>query len=245
MPPWRPASYREADVSDKPPHVRRISLAFWYNLETLGIHDAFVQQQLESLLAVDEAVAAILDELEALGLSEDTLVLFTSDNGYMWGEHRLTGKIHAYEESIRVPLVARYPLLGDAPRSDDRLVVNLDLAPTFLELAGAPRRPDLPGRSLVPVLARPEAAAPWRDDFLGEHWKVDHGAFNSIFRDSTNRFLRTRRWKLVVHSDPFFPELYDLASDPLELENFALDPAYTDLAVELYERLLERAGEAP
>jgi arylsulfatase A-like enzyme len=237
--PHRPPSYREADRSDKPPHWRDTPDSYWDLIEATGEHDQFRLDQLESLLAVDEAVAMLLDSLEEQGLTDHTLVVFTSDNGYMWGEHQLTGKGYPYEESIRVPLVVAYPMLVDEPRREDSLVINLDLAPTFLDLAGVPPHADLPGASLAPLLASPQAAEGWRRDFMGEHWDLSAGKFSNLFPLSRHEYVRSREWKYAEHRDPRFFELYHLPSDPYELDNKAYDVAYLDVAFAHFLRLRE------
>src|SRR5207248_2340987 len=95
----------------------------------------------ETLLAVDEAVGAIVELLERLGLSDDTAVVFTSDNGFMWSEHWWVGKLAGFEESIRVPLVIRYPVLTPTAAARDDLVLNVDLAPDPYELQNRARDP--------------------------------------------------------------------------------------------------------
>jgi arylsulfatase A-like enzyme len=237
LPPWRPASYREPDVDDKPRYLQRTQEAYWDELEASGEQDRLRIQQLESLLAVDEAVDALLDALEEAGLADDTLVVFTSDNGYMWGEHRLTGKNVAYEESIRVPLLIHHPLLVSAPRKETRLVTNLDLAPTILELADVEPTFPLDGRSLVDLLKGKEPVPPWRDAIVGDHWRIpQEGNAKPLFPHTRNFFLRSAKWK-YIESRPFAVELYDLATDPLELENLAKDRAYLEQAISLRKRL--------
>jgi N-acetylglucosamine-6-sulfatase len=143
----RPPSFDEEDVSEKPwvvSSLERIS-----EEEASEIED-YYRQRLESMLAVDEMVGALVEELEALGELENTYIFFTSDNGWFQGEHRIQGgKNHPYEEGPHVPLWVRGP--GIAPRSTvEKLTLNTDFAPTFADLAGAGFLAD--GRSLVPLL---------------------------------------------------------------------------------------------
>jgi arylsulfatase A-like enzyme len=122
----------------------------------------------EALLAVDEALAGMIDALEVAGELESTITVYTSDNGYAWGEHHWVQKNVPYEESVRVPLVARYDeMMGEEPRVERRLVSNVDLAPTLTRLAGAEIAPNREGRNLVPLL-RGRTGITWRTRVLSE-----------------------------------------------------------------------------
>ncbi len=233
-------SFQEADTEDKPKYVataRRLAHGTVRGEPRDQAAQVRVQRAavLESLLAVDDAVAALLDAVEALGLTRDTVVVYTSDNGVMWGEHWLMGKSVSYEEAIRVPLIVRYPRLIQGPRRDAHLVLNLDLAPTLADLAGVPLPGRVNGRSLVPLLdpATASATDQWRSDFLIE-------SFSTI--PVPQRAVRSDRWKYVRNdSDPPFEELYDLARDPHEMENLLVvapdDPAHRDVAAAMRARL--------
>jgi N-acetylglucosamine-6-sulfatase len=213
--PARPPSYNEEDALDKPAWLRgRAPLTE----EQQGWTDGFRRRQLASLLAVDEAVKRILDSLAASGRLANTMVVFTSDNGLTWGEHRLANrKVAAFEESIRIPLVVRYDALIPFRRTETKLVTNIDLAPTFAELGGAWAR-GVEGRSLVPLLQSPQAT--WRRSFLIEHLQAAVGAVAEV---PTYCAVRTERLKYVVYATRE-EELYDLALDPYELVNRADDP---------------------
>jgi N-acetylglucosamine-6-sulfatase len=238
LPPWRPPSYLEPDTSDKPVWVNFVrsaresappaEQAAW----AAGV-DQLRISQLESLLAVDEAIGTILDRLDAHGLGNDTMVVFTSDNGQLWGEHWWADKFAAYEESIRVPLVIRYPPLVPSAQQDARLVSNIDLAPTFADVGGAPIPAAVNGHSLVPMLA--DASAPWREDLLVEYVQQpftpipDYGV---VVHDSG--------WKYILNGGSF-EELYDLTTDPLELDNVLItdpgNPAHAAILDQLRLRL--------
>jgi arylsulfatase A-like enzyme len=189
--------------------------------------DAFRIRQLESLLAVDEAVGAIAQRLERLGLTDQTLVVFTSDNGIMWREHWWPAKLTSYEETIRVPLVLRYPTALPRPLRSDVLALNIDLAPTFVEVAGAAAPSGIDGRSLLAALR----GEPWREDFL-----IQNGP-GPIVRPSVA--VRTRHAKFIQTLSDGFLELYDLDADPYELESHAGDPAWAALQATLSARLAE------
>jgi hypothetical protein len=211
-----PASVNEADVSDKPAYVRRLP----YTPNRIGGGRFRVTQQ-RTLLAVDEAVGHILDELERTGRLDNTIVVYTSDNGVQWGEHRLEDwrKGVPYDGSIRVPLVVRYDGIAKAGLIDTHLVANLDLAPTFAALGRARFRAE--GRSFVPLLGG-EATTAWRHTILLESLDVKKGFDTPSFCG-----VRSERRLYAIYGTNE-EELYDLESDPLELENRAKDPAFAD-----------------
>ena len=140
---WRAPNVNERDVTDKPGWIRKRSRFAAADLAELR------EEQLESLLAVDEAIAGMLAALEERGKLSNTLIAFTSDNGWTWGEHRWVNKVVPYEESIRVPMVVRYDRLGLPARTERRLALNVDLAPTIAEPAGLEVE-GVEGRSLIP-----------------------------------------------------------------------------------------------
>src|SRR5215211_7656647 len=158
----RPPSFDEDDVSDKPSPITN---AGRITEEEASNIDDYYRQRLKSMLAVDEMVGALLEELEAAGELDNTYIFFTSDNGWFQGEHRIQStKNRPYEESARVPLFVRGPGIP-AGTNTDKLALNTDLAPTFAELAGASFAAD--GRSLAPLL-RGEEPASWRSSVLLE-----------------------------------------------------------------------------
>lgn len=222
--PYRPPSFNEPDVSDKPAHVRALPpLGPAQRAEI----DEFRADQYRTLLAVDEAVRTILIALEDTDRLSNTLVVFTSDNGLLWGEHRWTHKSVAYQESIRVPMVVRYDPVVSAPRTDDHLVTNIDLAPTFAAVAGVSAL-RAEGRSLLPLLSTPEG--PWRSGFLIEHLR------SSAVRVPTYCALRTASYVYVAYQTGE-EELYDLDVDRYETENVAADPAYGSVIASARDRL--------
>jgi arylsulfatase A-like enzyme len=213
-------------VSDKPPAIRkRPRLRPWQIRALVSTH----RQRLASLVAVDEGVARIVAALRAAGKLRDTLVIFTSDNGFLLGEHRvLTGKILPYEPSIRVPLLMRGPGVPRGIRRRD-LVWNGDLAPTILDAAGARSAFPLDGRSL---LAPPRRR---RDILLeGPPARRTNGMPRFIG-------LRTPRYKYVEYLWGA-RELYDLSRDPDEARNLARSPSTARLRATLRQRLARLAG---
>jgi arylsulfatase A-like enzyme len=214
--PWRPESYDEADVSDKPAYVRShgpLSGSAKASIER------FRRDQYRALRSVDRAVSEILDALTETGRLTNTLIVFTSDNGMLWGEHRWASKVVPYEESIRVPFVIRDDAVIASPRVDDRLVLNIDLASTFADVAGLPE-PDVEGRSLVPLLTSSRAL--WRRDFLMEHLELSPGGVPTYCGVHSSRYV-------YIDYATGEEELYDLERDPLQLTNVVANRLYADV----------------
>jgi arylsulfatase A-like enzyme len=211
QPDWRPPAYNEADVSDKPAWVRALPLVSPSAEANL---DAINRQQLESLQAADRGVQALFAALARSGRLDNTLVIFTSDNGLSWGEHRwFLSKNCVYEECIRVPFWVRRP--GQTPRTDSSLVQNIDLAPTLADWAGVVPPGALNGSSLLPLMQN--AAAPWRSESLVETRGL------SAARDY--QAVRTLQYVYAEYANGD-RELYDLTVDPHQLTNVVHDPAY-------------------
>jgi N-acetylglucosamine-6-sulfatase len=237
---WRPASYDEEDVADKPAWLRSRPQLTEDERRSL---DDFRRRQLASLRAVDEGVGELVAALRDSGRLADTIIVFASDNGLLWGEHRQANrKTSAYEESIRIPFVVRYDAHVAGGRREARLVTNVDLAPTLAELAGT-AAPGAEGASLVPLLAPSLApvAAPWRGRFLVEHMQGRLGATAEV---PTYCAVRGGRYKYVLYATRE-EELYDLAADPLELENRAGDPAFRARLSSLRTDLKELCAPPP
>ena len=158
-------NFDEKNISDKPWHrlYRRI-----YSPQAISYLDRDIEgRQLRSLIDLDRQVGMLMTALKSKRVLDNTIVVYMSDNGFMWGEHRLGGKIWPYEESIRVPLTIRVPWSSAWDRADSQMVLNIDLASTIAELAGT--KPGLPqdGRSLVPLLHGEPVG--WRHDFVVEY----------------------------------------------------------------------------
>lgn len=218
--PHRPPSFDEPDLQDKP---------MWLNRGPLSQNEIEAVAQLrqdtyESLFAVDEAIAQFVSTLTDTAELDRTVIIFTSDNGFQWGEHRRIGKDLPYEESIQVPLVIRD---GRSPvrRRVGRLALNIDLAPTIAEMAGLKPPRTVDGRSLVPLLAGNPAVS-WRSEFLVEGFRRQHGY----------TALRSKGWKYIEH-DSGERELYDLRTDPYELNSLHDDESREPLIREMANRL--------
>lgn len=235
--PRRPNAY--LPPVDKPALARAIA-----GLPPLGpdtaTRDHEIRGRLEMLLGVDESLGRLLERLAEAGELDRTVVVFTSDNGYFHGEHGLNEERRlAYEESIRVPLLVRYPPRARAGRTPAAMVLGIDLAPTVLELAGLPADPGFQGRSLVPLLEGREPAD-WRQAFLVEY--TSDTVFPRIDRMGY-RAVRTARHKLIRYRDlPGVDELYDLASDPYELRNRIAEPSSAAVLATLDAELAALAG---
>ncbi len=202
-----------------------------------GTGTEVIRNQLRALRSIDEGVGRILEALERAGRLDETLVIFTSDNGYFWGEHGLGDKRWAYEESIRIPLLMRLPGLIEAGSTIDRIALNVDIAPTLLDLAGVAIPADFHGRSLVPLL-RGEAI-PWREAMLAEYVQEERYPQTPSWQA-----VRTGRWKLIRYTElEGMDELYDLRADPHELRNLIREPDARS-ALEALEAELARLRDA-
>jgi N-acetylglucosamine-6-sulfatase len=185
------------------------------------------------LLSVDEGVGRISAALEARGILDETLILFTSDNGYFFGEHGFSiERRMPYDESIRSPLLVRYPPLVEAGTRVDALTLSIDIAPTLLDVGQAVIGDHIQGRSLVPLLAGD--AAPWRESILVEFYTYENPMPWLV--DMDYRAVRTDRYK-YIHWVRHEAELYDLAADPFEMRNLIDEPAMADVVSELRTEL--------
>ena len=169
----------------------------------------------------DQNLGKLLDALDELGLAEDTVVVYTSDNGYYLGEHGLGDKRSLYEESLRIPMLVRYPRLFGKGRVVDEMVLNIDLAPTFLDLAGVPVPREMQGVSWK-ALAAGQKPGNWRPSFLAEYF------YEQGVNVPTMVGVRTASAKLVKYpGHDEWTEVFDLDADPYELKNLAADPVVT------------------
>lgn len=210
--------------------------------------EAAYRNYCRSLMAVDESVSALLAALEKHKLADNTIVIYMGDNGYMWGEHGLLDKRSMHEPSIRVPLIVWAPALF-RPAVREEMVLNLDLAPTFLEAAGITPRSPMHGRSLLPLLRGEHP--PWRTDFLYEYeWEFDFPYTPTLVG------LRTARYSYCQSLGVWDKdELYDLTADPEQRHNLLgdvkvglrrgrlveqiPDPALRELVRDLQRRIYE------
>jgi arylsulfatase A-like enzyme len=228
-----PASFNEADVSDKPAAIQRLA-----QLSPGQISDVTRKRRCawESLLAVDESVGEILAELERQKARRNTYVFFLSDNGYLRGEHRIrNNKRFLYEESARLPFVATGPGIARGEKSMN-MATNADLTATILDVTGTPAGLLPDGESLVPSLRHP-------DRETGRAVLLEAYASQRILGVRTSRYLYTE-WD---SDNPFAPdiELYDTYADPFQLDNVARSPDYASVVADLgdeLDNLIECAG---
>ncbi|HEX6060143.1 MAG TPA: sulfatase [Gemmatimonadaceae bacterium] len=229
----------EANLRGKPDWVRA-QRGSWHGVDYM-YHgamefDQFYRAYTETLLALDESVGRVLDLLEESGLARNTLVVYMSDNGFALGEHGLIDKRHAYEESIRVPMLAWAPGWIAPGSTVETLVRNIDVAPTLLELAGAraPREHALDGRSVLAALRGQRLAS--AGELLYEYY------WEYAFPHTPTTFaLRGDRFKYIwYHGVWDTSELYDLSSDPLERVNLLHVPALADTVTAMRDRLFDR-----
>ena len=205
-----------------------------------GTPDHIILNRLRMVTAADEGIGRILETLESSGQLDNTVIVFTADHGYFYGEHGLNKERRlAYEEIARTPLAVRYPKLIEAGRSVDEFVLSIDLAPTLLELGGAAIPSHIQGHSLVPFL-KGKPPGRWRESFLIEYYsdKVWPRLVTMGYQA-----VRSKRWKYIHYVDlEDMDELYDLDHDPYEMKNLIDDPAAAgDLsaAKEELQRLLD------
>jgi arylsulfatase A-like enzyme len=219
-------------------------------------YQRYIKDYLRCVAALDDNVGRLLDALDEQGLAEDTAVVYTSDQGFFLGDHGWYDKRFMYEESLRMPLLVRYPREVPAGTRSDALVLNVDFAQTFLDLAGVPAPPRMQGRSLRPLL-HGEQPADWRRSVYYRYWEHDDGCHHVW----AHYGVRTRTHKLVRYyadglgvpgtSDRVMPpewELFDLERDPQELHSVHDDPDYAGVRAELeaeLARLQAELGDVP
>lgn len=205
--------FNEPDVSDKPKYIRKLPLL---TRDQIGAIHRYWRKRAECLQALDRAIAAIVNALETSGQLENTHIVFTSDNGFLLGEHRvIEQKDLLYEESVKVPLYWHLPNAASGSRENP--VSNIDVTAGFVELAGATAGRVLDGTSLVPLLA--DKSAPWNTATLLQCTKTMGVA---------TRYYRYMEWPYTGET-----ELYDMSVDPYQLQNVAGDPLYTKVQREL------------
>ena len=201
--------------------------------------DTYVRRYCETLLSLDDSIGRILDFLHESGLAEDTIVLYMGDNGLMMGEHGLIDKRQMYEESIRVPLLAYAPGLIQPGTQIDQMVLNIDIAPTILDVAGLNEPEYMDGASFLPLLRgeKPE----WRTRFYYEYyWERAFPMTPTVFGVRTDRYKYIYYWGVWDTE-----ELYDLKNDPHEMHNLINEPSLQDVVRELNNDLftwLEESG---
>lgn len=201
-------------------------------------YQRYMEDYLACIQSVDDQVGRLLDYLKEHGLDKNTLVVYTSDQGFYLGEHGWFDKRFMYEESLRTPLVMRLPGVIKPGTLSDALVQNLDLAPTFLELAGVPVSDSLQGMSMVPVMNSPTDGAftaKWRDAIYFHYYE-----YPGVHAVKRHYGIRTDRYKLMhFYNDIDEWEFYDLEKDPDEMNNSYNDPSYAGIIEKLKSDLIQ------
>lgn len=196
--------------------------------------DQFYRRYLETLQSVDESVQRVINWVKEKGMEKNTMVVYMGDNGFSFGEHGLIDKRHAYEESMRVPLLVWAPGMVKPRSVVDQVIMNVDLAPSFLELAGIRKPEQMQGYSFVDVLKGKSGG--WQRDkvFYEYYWE-------SAFPQTPTTFaIRTHQYKYIFYHGVWdINELYDLQADPYEMNNLVRDPAYKEIGMQLKKELFD------
>lgn len=219
-------------------------------------YQRYMRKYLQTVHSVDENVGRLLDYLDANGLAGNTVVIYTSDQGFYLGEHGWFDKRFIYEESFKMPFIVRYPRGIQAGSVNKDMVSNVDFAPTFLDLAGLPQPSYMQGRSIKPLL---EGKTPgdWTDLAYHRYWMNQDGSHNAY----AHYGIRTHRYKLIYWynedcgeegarpgTDEPEWELFDLGKDPLEMLNVYSDSEYAlvvkEMTAKLEAKMLE-IGDTP
>ena len=198
----------------------------------IGLVPMHYRNYCEAIVAMDREIGRLLDALDGMGIADDTIVIYASDNGYFWGEHNLVDKRWPYEEAIRVPFIVRYPrLVPDPGRRADQMVLNVDLAPTLLEIAGHRIPTHVEGQSLRSILASKNVSG--REAWLYEYFK------DYPYRVPPCFMVRTKYYKYVEYAGRKRPELFNLVNDPKEYKNIYGAPEGEAVLPELAGMLAE------
>lgn len=246
--PFAPSRLERTELPEGKPALRAALAHKWARPDTDAAkrlaqrpRDVVARTRAEMLLSVDESLGRVLAALEDEGVLERTVVVFTSDNGYWYGEHGLTAERRMpYEAGVRSPLLVRYPPLATPGSTVDGLVASVDLAPTVVEIAGGTPSARMQGRSFLPLLQG--SGQPWRTSVLIEYFS--HERPFAWMLDMSYKAVVTDRYKLIrwlQHEGA--DELYDLKDDPFETTNLIDDPGHAAVAESLREALTRRVGE--
>ncbi|HEY5610446.1 MAG TPA: sulfatase/phosphatase domain-containing protein, partial [Thermoanaerobaculia bacterium] len=228
----------ERNYRDKPRWVREQRFG-WHGVDFM-YHgdfdfDTFYRRYTETLLALDESVARVLDFLEKNDMAKNTIVIYMGDNGFSFGEHGLIDKRHAYEESIRVPMLAWAPGTIERGTKIDPMILGVDIAPTLLEFAGVAKPGWMDGRSFLPML-RGGTVDGWRNAFVYTYyWEYNYPHTPTVYA------LREDRYKyMFYHGIWDRNELYDLQNDPHERMNLIENPEHKERVAAMHKRLFDQ-----
>jgi arylsulfatase A-like enzyme len=194
-------------------------------------YQRYLQDYLACIQSVDDNVGRLLDWVDANGLRENTIVIYTSDQGFFIGEHGLFDKRFMYDPSLQMPFIARWPGVVKPGSVQDAMIINADFAPSFMDAAGLPVPADMQGRSILPLL-RGAAPPDWRTSMYYRYYH-DPGDHNT----RAHLGVRTLTHKLIYFWKKDQWEMYDLTKDPAEMNNLYGDPAQQEKAAELKKEL--------
>ena len=212
------------DLKEKPPEgLGGQELKRWK-------YQRYMRDYLACVAAVDDNVGRLLDRLDRDGLAENTIVIYTSDQGFFLGEHNFFDKRFMYEESLRMPFLIRWPGRIRAGSVNDRMILNVDFAPTLLAAAGRPAPADMQGRSFLPLLRGTQVKG-WRTSM---YYRYYHPGHHNV---AAHYGVRTGRYKLIYFNKLDQWELFDLQKDRNEMKNVYGDPAYADVVKRLKAEL--------
>ena len=200
--------------------------------------DDFYRRYLETLQAVDESIERIINWVVSQGMKDNTMIVYMGDNGFSFGEHGLIDKRHAYEESMRVPLLVWAPGMVKPNSVMEQIIMNVDLAPTFLDLAGIAKPKQMQGFSFAEILGGKSVT--WQRDkvFYEYYWEA------AFPQTPTTFAIRTERYKYIYYNGIWdINELYDLQADPYEMNNLIRDPAYQQTGMKLRTELFNWLGQ--
>ncbi|MCP4777486.1 MAG: sulfatase [Planctomycetaceae bacterium] len=233
---------KEISASKDAPRWVRDQRNSWHGID-FSYHsdrglDYLYRRYCESVLAVDDSVGRVLQQLKDMGIHDETLVVYMGDNGFMWGEHGLIDKRVSYEASIRVPMMMQCPDLYEGGKVVQNVIGNIDIGPTILHAAGLGTPDYMDGVSFLDLPNKPEMD--WRDYFLYVYY------WEKNFPQSPTQFaLRGDRFKYITYYGLWdVDELYDLKTDPGETNNLINNPEYKSVAKDLENRLYAMLGDA-
>lgn len=201
-------------------------------------YQRYIKDYLRCIQSVDDNVGRVLDYLEANGLDENTVVIYSSDQGFYLGEHGWYDKRWIFEESLRTPLVVQWPGMIKANSANENLVSNVDFAQTFLEMAGVQIPDDMQGKSLVPLLKGEDTD--WRKSFYYHYYQLGTHNVAAHYGVVTDRYKLIHYYGERREQQDFEIDMWDLMDlkvDPLEMKSFYTDPEYTDVKAELMKEL--------
>jgi N-acetylglucosamine-6-sulfatase len=238
----RPASEKKVTANDRDlPRWLLDQRNSWHGVDFPYHSDLNIEQYYkrycESLCSVDDSVGTVLNKLKEMGIHDETLVIYMGDNGFMFGEHGLIDKRVAYETSIRVPMLMQCPELFESGSTVEKMVANIDIAPTVMEAMGLEKPPHMDGESFIELAQGKDVS--WREYFLyAYYWEKNFPQSPTVFSLRGDKYKYTTYYGLW-DTDEFF----DIQADPMEQKNLIRDPAYQSKSKEMENRLYKMMAE--